>query len=235
MDVPQKKMLLCYLSGLVAMAAFAWLVSAMLPLFPGLAQAHWALQLIPSVALMLAAMVAHVLSHKKNNRTYLFSYFTNAAGSGWAIGVLMGAKGILPAPQLLLALLPAAALGVLAALLVGRPKSRLRTVFSTLSMIAAVCLFFGGIALWTMRSPLLGCILLFSALFFLPLPIGIAKAMDWPPDRFRYLSFAGFGAFFLILLVAAVILTEGEILDGLDFDIGGGESAGAKKKNKPVN
>jgi hypothetical protein len=80
----------------------------------------------------------------------------------------------------------------------------------------------------------MGCVLLFSALFLLPLPIGIAKAVDWPPDRFRYLSFAGFGAFFLILLVAAIVLSEGEILDGLDFDIGGGESAGTKKKNKPV-
>jgi hypothetical protein len=234
MKDPQKNMLSCYLIGLVVMAAFAWLISVTIPLFPALAHAHWALQQIPAVLLTLAATVAHLLSRKKNNRAYLFSYFTNAVASGWAIGVLMGSKEILPAPELILALLPAAGVGILTALLVGRPKSRLRTVLSTLAVITAVCLFLSGIVVWNLLSPLMGCVLLFSALFLLPLPIGIAKAVDWPPDRFRYLSFAGFGAFFLILLVAAIVLSEGEILDGLDFDIGGGESAGTKKKNKPV-
>lgn len=232
MKNPQKNMLLCYLVGLVTMALFPWLVSAILPMLPSLSQAHWAVQLIPAVVLTLGAMTAHLLSRKKNNRAYLLSYFTNAVASGWAIGVLMGANEILPAPELVLALLPAAALGFLTILLVGRPKSRLRTVLSTFAVIAAVCLFIGGIVVWNLLSPLMGCVLLFSALFFLPLPIGIAKAIDWPPDTFRYLSFTGFGAFFLILLAAAIILSEGEILDGLDFDFSGGTGKGKKKRTK---
>ena len=231
MKRPQAKMLLCYLLGLLVMAVSAWLVSALLPAMSVLAHSDWPAQLLPALGLMLAAVAAHLLAHKKINRLYLISYLFNAVASGWVIGILMGIKKFLPTVELALALLPAMVLGVLAAVLFGQRRSEKAKAISVIFVIAAVLLFLGGIAVWIWLAPLTGCVFVFSALFFLPLPIAINKAINWPRDLYRYLSFAGFGAFFLILFVAIVILSEGDGLDGLDFDFGG-EGLGKKKKKR---
>lgn len=230
MKQPQAKMLPCYLIGLLVMAASAWLVSALLPMIPDLSNADWPAQLLPAAGLMLAAVAAHLLARKKINWAYLFSYFANAVASGWAIGVLMGAKQILPTIELLLALLPAALLGVFAALLFGLPDTKRTALVSTIFVILAVLLFLSGIAVWVWLAPLTGCVFVFSALFLLPFPLGIGGAMDQPQGTYRCLSFTGFGAFFLILFVVIVILSEGDFLDGLDFDFGGGSGSSKKKK-----
>lgn len=230
MKQPQAKMLPCYLIGLLIMSASAWLVSALLPMMPEFADAYWIVQLLPAAGLMLTAVAAHLLARKKINWAYLFSYFANAVASGWAIGVLMGAKQLLPTAELFLALVPAVLLGVLAALLVGSAAAKRITVVSTIFVILAVLLFLGGIAVWVRVAPLTGCVFVFSALFLLPFPLGIGGAIDQPKDAFRCLSFTGFGAFFLILFVVIVILSDGDFLDGLEIDFGGGSGSAKKKK-----
>ena len=230
MKQPQSKMLSCYLIGLLIMAVSAWLVSALQPQMPEFAAADWPAQLLPTAGIMLAAVAAHLLARKKANWAYLFSYFANAVASGWTIGVLMGAKQILPTTGLFLALLPAALLGIFAALLFGLPDTKRTAVISTIFVILAVLLFLGGIAVWVWLAPLTGCVFVFSALFLLPFPLGIGAALNQPQGTYRCLSFTGFGAFFLILFVVIVILSEGDFLDGLDFDFGGGSGSSKKKK-----
>ena len=87
-----------------------------------------------------------------------------------------------------------------------------------------------GIFVWIRHSVLHGSTLVFSSLFFLPFPIGCSSAQEKPERKYRYLSFTGFGAFIVIALVAAIIMSGGEILDGLDF--GGGEGKAKKKTPK---
>ena len=91
--------------------------------------------------------------------------------------------------------------------------------------VLAVIQFICGICLWIFHEPVIGCFILFTALYLMPLPIA---CLVHDEKKYRYLSFSGFGAFILILFVAALLLTEGEILDGLDFDFVSGES----KKNR---
>ena len=64
---------------------------------------------------------------------------------------------------------------------------------------------------WVGRSALVGSILLFSGLFFLPFSFCLQNAVEKPERKFRYLSFSGFGAFGIIAFVAILILSEGEL------------------------
>ena len=76
----------------------------------------------------------------------------------------------------------------------------------------------------------MGCCFLFSGLFILPFPLAVATLQEDSRQRFRYLSFSGFGTFALVIIVAAFILSDGDILDGLDgfdfSDIGSGKKKG---------
>ena len=79
--------------------------------------------------------------------------------------------------------------------------------------------------LFSFCPPLVG--LLTFGLFILPFPIAVGAVQADCSQQFRYLSFSGFGTFILVFLVAAFILSEGEILEG--FDIGEPDAFGKKK------
>ena len=98
-------MLLCYILGLAVMALLCWLVSLIYRAFPGLADLNWVASMIPPFFLMILAILCHKMA-KGRTPGYLGSYLLNAAGSGCAIGVLLGNVAVIPPPELLPALLP---------------------------------------------------------------------------------------------------------------------------------
>lgn len=229
MKSPQYKMLLWYIAGLLMMGISAYGVSLLFDVVPHLADLHWLVRLIPALVFMLGAVAAHLLSRKRVKWAYVLSYFLNAIGSGWIIGVVIGVKEILLTQELFLSLLPAMFLGILYCCLIGNVSTNRASTITGVFVALSVVLLLGGIAVWIWVYSLTGCVFLFSALFLLPFPIGANIALDTPDDTYRYLSFTGFGAFLLISFVALIILSEGEGLDGIDLDLGGG---GGKKRKK---
>lgn len=230
---PTYPMPICFSLGLLLMGAVAWLVSAMLQAIPMLGKLHWLVLLIPAVLCSVGALIAHLRS-KERTWAYLLSYGINSLGSGWAVGVLMGVKGILPAATLVMSLLPALLLGILCWIILAT-TDHWPTILTLIFVVMSVALLIAGIVVWVRSVPLVGCAMVFSALFLLPYPIAVNIAMDTAYETYRYLSFSGFGAFILILLVVLFVLTEGEILEGLDggldLDVGG-SSPGRRKRNR---
>ena len=231
MKHPRCKVLQWYIVGLLTMGATAFLLPQLSAVAPYFAKLHWWLQLIPAVVFMFGAVTAHLLSRKRLNWVYILGYILNSIGSGWAIGVLIDVKEIHPAITSFLTFLPAAMLGILYCALITTEKHRRNKVVSIIYFVMAALLLVGGIVIWICRIPMVGCPLVFSALYLLPFPIAVGVELDAPDEVneiYRHLSFSGFGAFFAILFVVVLILSEGEILDGVDFDLGC--NAGKRKK-----
>lgn len=229
MKHPQMKLFPCYLAGLLVMALSAWLVSMLYGQAVFLAQLHWIAQMLPPLVLMIAALVV-LPAAKGRTGGNLLSYFLNASASGWAIGVVLGVASIIPPPEVLVAMVPAALLGLALAFLSRSSSKAWRIATVVTFSLLGLALIGVGIYVWCVHQPLMGCAFVFSGLYYLPLPLGYIKAASNPEKMYRCLAYTGFGAFILIFLVVMFILSEGEILDGLDLDFGG---EGAKKKKKP--
>lgn len=227
MKNPTYPMPICYSIGLLLMGAVAWLVSAMIQELPGLQGLHWFVLLIPAVILAICALIAVPWSK-------LLSYGLNAVSSGLAVGVLMGVKGILPAIPLVQGLLPALVLGILFWILLA-VIDHWPGIQTLIYVLLSVALLILGIVVWTRHVPLIGCAMVFSALFLLPFCIAVNAAMDNPKEMFSYLAASGFGAFLVIFIVVIIVLSEGEglegLFDGLDFG-GGGEGIGRRKRSR---
>lgn len=225
MKQPQWNLLPFLLSGLLVMAVSSWLVFLVSP----------SISFSPYILLIIALffMIGAVICHKvTKGRTpgYIISYFLNAFGSGCALGALLETKSIFPAPELILVLLPAAAMGIVMCLLLSVFADSRRPAITAISCLLTLALIGIGIYIWICKSPAVGCALLFSGLFFLPFPVGCSSALEKPEQKYRYLSFSGFGAFILIALVVIAILSEGEILDAFDLDFSGfGKSKKTRK------
>ena len=231
MKNPTYPMPIFYSLGLFLMGATAWLVSAMLQKTPALAGLHWIALLIPAVLCSLCALIVTVCA-KKRTAPLLLSYGLNAIGSGWTVGVLMSVKGILPTATLAYGLLPALAVGILCWIVLAAVDywPGILTLFFVLLSLALLIL---GILIWNRHVPLMGCAMVFSALFLLPYCIAVNAALDNPGEQFSYLSISGFGAFIVILVVVIAVLSDGDgleaLFDGLDV-VGGGEGIGRKKR-----
>lgn len=232
MKDPTYPMPICYSLGLILLGAVAWVVSTILPAVPVLGKLHWGILLIPAVLCSVGALIASIRA-KERTGLLLLSYGLNAVGSGLAVGVLMGVKGILPATTLVYGLLPALVIGILCWVILAA-VDHWPGLLTLIFVLLSVALLIFGIVIWTRHVPLIGCAMVFSALFLLPFPIAVNAAMDNSKEMFSYLSLSGFGAFILILIVVLFVLTEGEILDGLDggFDGFGGEGIGRKKRHR---
>lgn len=222
---------ICFGLGLMIMGSVAWLISAMLQAFPVLMELHWIILLIPAVLCSIGALIVHRWA-KGRTGAYLLGYATNAIASGWAVGVLMGIKGIVSTAIMAQSLVPALVLGFLAWGLLATIDywpGIITLVFEVLS----VALLIVGFVIWIKVMPLMGCAMVFSALFLLPLPISVNVAMDNTDDTFRYLSFSGFGAFISILFVVVLILTEGEAAEGFEaFGEMGGNALDVRRRKR---
>lgn len=234
MKNPTYPMPIYFSLGLALMGAVAWLVSAMLQTVPTLVGLHWGVLLIPAILFSVGALIITLRAKERTGRL-LLSYGLNAVGSGWAVGVLMGVKGILPATALVYGLLPALALGILCWVILAT-VDHWPGILTLIFVLLSLALLIVGVVIWTRHVPLIGCAMVFSALFLLPYCIAVNAAMDNPKEMFSYLSLSGFGAFVIIFFVVLVVLTEGDgleaLFDGLDVSGGGGEGIGRRKRNR---
>ena len=211
-----------YLCGLVVMAASTWLLT---PLMDGF---HWSLAIVIAVLLCLGAVACHVLS-KRRPPLYIKGYFLNAVGSGCAIAALYAEmEWIVAIPELMLALIPAIALALMLCLGYFGQGKLWRKIWGIVILLLAVALAVLSVVLWIKWHRVIGSMGFFSSICLLFFLMACLFTLDKPEGKWRYLSFSGFWAFAVIAIVVVLILSEGEILDGLDFDIGGG--SGKKKK-----
>lgn len=235
-------MLLHYLLGLFIMGLTTWLVSEVLPFHELIRNTHWFVALLPAIVVCAVAIILCCRAGTKNpdrmvsvsaqRMLYRICYLLNAVASGLAVGVLTTEKGMLLTADFLLSLLPAIALGLLLFLLLLVPNRTWRKAVSIVFVVLSIALVIVSLRLWLHYSDAKGCTALFSVLFFLLFPVGMYYAVKDPGCWHKYLAYTGFGAFALILFVVIFILSEGEILDGLDFDIGGGGGSSKKKQSK---
>ena len=217
MKHPQFKMLLYFLCGLLAMALTAWLLAG--PLALGHATAGILLAVVFLVAAIFIEFAAQGIILKESfsfpakRRLFRVSYLLNAVASGCAVSSVLMDKQIAVNEELFLALLPAAVLAILFSLLADK-------TFSIVFTVLAIALCVGAICFWIFISATMGCMALFSGLYLLLFPIGLRHAVRAPKEWSRYLSYTGFGAFFVIFIAALLILSDGEALDGVDLDFG---------------
>lgn len=214
------------LIGLVIFGLFARLTASVYRLVPWLNDTYWWVHLIIPLVLMGVALALH-LTAKGRTAGYLLSYLFNAIGSGCLVGAIYGIRNYIPAPELLIALIPAFLICATACLIPLLPSKFWKELTQIILLVLAIGLVVTGMIVWIFRSMPFGCAFLFSGLFILPFPLVVFDAdVEWS-QRSCHLSYSGFGAFILVISVAAFILSEGEILDGLDLgDFGG---SGRKK------
>lgn len=228
----QTKMLLCFLGGLLLMVLTAWLLAG--PIALGEAPVGMLLAvgvLILAVVVQLLAqgtIFKELLCFQAKRRLFYASYFLNAVASGCAVGSVLIGKDIAIGLELHLAILPAAALGLLLWGLYFIPGDGLHKAFSIIFVVLAVGLCAAAVWVWICISATVGCMALFGGLYFLLLPVGMLYAARNPGDWSRYLSYTGFGTFAVVFFAALLILSDGDFLDILDF--GGGEGGTRKKK-----
>ena len=219
MKHPQFKMLLYFLCGLLIMGLTAWLLAGPIALRSATAG------MLLAIGFLITAIVAvftaegsifrESFSFPAKRRFSRVSYLLNAVASGCAVGSVLIDKQLAVNPELFLALLPAAVLAILFSLLADK-------TFSIVFTVLAIALCVGAICFWIFVSATMGCMALFSGLYLLLFPTGLRHAVRAPKEWSRYLSYTGFGAFFVVFIAALLILSDGEALDGVDLDFGFG-------------
>ena len=229
---PQMKMLLWFLCGLLVMVLTAWLLAG--PIALGEATVGMLLAVGITVLAVFVELLAQgtvfkeYLRFSTKRRCFRVSYLLNAVASGCAVGSVLIGKDISIGLELVLAVLPAVGLALLLCVLYCIPGDGLRKAFSVVLFVLAVGLCAAAVWVWVCVSATVGCMALFSGLYFLLFPVGLLYAARNPEDWSRYLSYTGFGAFAVVFLAALLILSEGDFLEALDF--GGGEGGARKKK-----
>ena len=214
--------------GLAVFAVLTGLIAMVYPQITWLKDTYWLVHLVLPLCVMGGALALH-LTAKGRAAMYLVAYLLNAIGAGCLVGAIYGLRNYLPTAALLPGLFPAVVLCAAACLIPLLPRDFWKDLVSLVLLVLAIGLVIVGIVVWASRSMPFGCAFLFSGLFVLPFPRSVFHADEEWSDRFRHLSRSGFGAFTLVSIVAAFILSDGEMIDGLDgVDLG--DLVGSNKK-----
>lgn len=218
------KLFPAYFFGLVVMAASTWLLTPLVDCF------HWSLAIVIAFLLCLGAVACHVLS-KRRALFYIKGYFLNAVGSGCVIAALYAEmEWTIGISSLAIALIPAIALALMLCLSYFSQGKLWRKIWGIVILFLAVVLMVLSVIVWIKFHRVIGSMGFFSSICLLFFLMACLFTLDKSADKWRYLSFSGFWIFAIIAIVVVLILSEGELLDGLDFDIGGGSD----KKKKTV-
>lgn len=204
------KLLPGFLLGLVVVQAVGWGVGTAFGAYAGLRKLHWAIWLILSLVFPFLALVIHGRAEQIPG-LYPVGYLVNAAGAGWAYGIVLGfwevpLEGAF-GTMLTSAVLPAMMAVSLCLLYTVWRRTRWIAIGFTLLTFAAIfgCLIFGeGRGMLALGG-------IFGLLFFASMPISCGKVLcgeDW----LEQLALSGFGAYLIVVLGAMVFLLE----DGLD-------------------
>ena len=227
--MPDKKHLWIYISALcialLSLSLFTELLSGKLPLWGG---KPW-LSMIVGAGLLILSIPFHILG-KKAKALYFVSFLMNSVSGGLFLAscyTFMKKK-----PDILCL---AIAAGIVLLLMLVRcffagNKTNGHAINKVLLVLNLVCEFI-LIALWIADGNIFFSVFLF---FLVPeLMLGLAMLKDKPEDGLplRWISFASYGYSLLIGIVVLFILSEGDILDGVDIiDFGGGKGKIKKKR-----
>ena len=182
------------------------------------------------IALMIAAIPFHVKG-KKRLWCYLASVVINAVASGFVVSAhYLARERTLDIYSLALGAIPAAAVLFLVYLML-QSFNKTKKVTVTVAVILNAVLTILATVFWIKDGGIIFSFGFFCSLisFFFLCVFGITINHD-ERSVFRDISFGSFGSVIIISVVVIFILLEGDILDGVDFDISGGDSKKGKKK-----
>lgn len=209
------KAFIVFLFSLIALGIFPFAAYGMT-----LAFTNW-YALICGVVLMVIAIPFHIWG-KKTSACYIISFAFNTIGNGASAAAYYLEVGI--APDLLevfFAVIPAAGILFLVYLML-QIFAKTKKFTLIFALIINAMLMIAAIVFWIIDGSIIfsfGFFGLIISLFYLCV-FGITIDND-KRGVMRDISFGSFGAFIIITVVVLTILSEGDILDGLDFDIGG--------------
>ncbi len=187
------------------------------------------LGLIVGCVIILFAIIPHRLG-KINSAAYILSVAINGIGTGFAISAYYIVKEKpVSIHTLIFVSLIAAALYALANLLIslfGKKK-----MFIMLFGITVGILLILSVTFWIIRGGFLYSFGFFASLLLLFFLSVTAITISYPERvALRDLSFGAFGSFVVAALVVVAILSEGDIVDGVD--IADAAKKGKKKSTK---
>lgn len=176
--------------------------------------------LLVGIPLMLLAIPFHVLGNEKKIG-YLISFLLNSVGNGFSASAYYLQRNVsVNLTSALMAAIPACGVLLLAFLLLQifwKKKVAIITAVVIESMLLAAAVVFWII--WDAGFFSFGFFCLLIALFYLCVLAFLLKKND--SVVLQNISFGSFGAFLALTIVVLIILSEGEILDGIDLDLRG--------------
>ncbi len=184
--------------------------------------------LLAGVLLMAVAIPFH-WNGKKWKTGYLISFLLNSVGSGLSVSALFVAKQLREEfLTRLLAALPATGILFLVYLML-QIFHKTKKVTVTIACLLNAALTIGLMVLWIAHGyPSFSFAFFCSLVSFFYLCVFGVTVNHEERSLLRDVSFGSFGSFIILTVVVVFILSEGEILDGLDApDLGG-----RKKKKK---
>lgn len=189
--------------------------------------------MIAGAVLMVIAIPFHI-GARKIKGLYLVSIALNSIANGFSVSTYYIQRGILVnLVELFFSLAPA--IGVLFLVYASlQIYSKTKRFAISISVVLVFLLIIGEVAFWIKTGSIIfsfGFFGLIIALFFICV-FGVTINHD---ERFvlRDISFGCFGSFVILTVVVILILSEGDILDGI-FD-GAGFSGGGKSKKQKRN
>ena len=184
------------------------------------------------LAIGIVMMIIAIPFHCKGKKVlwgYLASFLINSIASGFVVSAYyIKNETVLDICNLLIGTIPAAVIVFLVYLML-QSFNKTKKVTITVAAIINAVLTIAAIVFWIMHGNVVFSFGFFCSLisFFYLCVFGITINHD-ERSVLRDISFGSFGSFIIISVVVIFILSEGEILDGLDF--GGGD--GVKKSRK---
>lgn len=186
--------------------------------------------LVIGVILMLVAIPLHCLGNK-TEVGYIFSFLVNSVANGFSLSAYYCSKNIALnfTDMFKSCVMPLILLLVANFLLLLFPEKKMYICAPAVAIGCIMLIAF--MVSWIKQGTLF-----FSLGFFTMLLSLFYHCVVWVTANNRRpvlkdISFGSFGAFIIISFVVVFILTEGDIIDGLDLDIGGeGKSNKAKHK-----
>ncbi len=181
------------------------------------------------IVMMIIAIPFHCKG-KKFPWGYLASFLINSVASGFVVSAYyIKSEMVLDICSLIIGAIPAAAIIFLVYLML-QSFNKTKKVTITVAAIINTVLTITAIVFWIMHGNVVFSFGFFCSLisFFYLCVFGITINHE---ERFvlRDISFGSFGSFIIISVVVIFILSEGEVLDGLDF---GGTDSSKKNKKK---
>lgn len=184
--------------------------------------------LVIGIILMLVAIPLHCLGNK-TELGYIFSFLVNSVANGFSLSAYYCSKNIALSvgDMLKVCALPLAFLFIVCFLVYLFPESKKYVCAAVVIGCAALIMFMVS---WIKQGSLFfsfGFFAILLSLFYLCVVWVTANSQRF---ALRDVSFGSFGVFILISIIVVFILTEGDIVDGLDIsDVGSGEKTKHKK------